>query len=324
MGSALKGPTGFEQYYRQHYGERWPILRACLLAPAHHVGFSDGLLREYYMDAASLEVAMALPLSAAAAGSDHLADETGAGAGAAGSKRGNAVGGGAGGTSRSPDTSAAGGDNDVTRTDPHEATSRASRNAAPSVLDMCAAPGGKSLVLATRLPSGGELIANERSSARRARLHRVLDEHLPGAARNRVTVTGHDARRWGLHEEDAYDAILLDAPCSSERHTLASEKHLAEWSAKRPQRIAADQTAMLQAALTAVRAGGHVLYVTCALTPVENDGVVGKVLRRREGSVTTAPLSLTASEPTEHGVHVLPDAAQGRGPIYAALLRKLE
>jgi 16S rRNA C967 or C1407 C5-methylase (RsmB/RsmF family) len=190
------------------------------------------------------------------------------------------------------------------------------------ILDACAAPGGKTLVLAERLPDGAQLIANERSAARRARLHRVLAEHLDEELRSRIEVTGHDASKWGLYERNAYDAVLLDVPCSSERHVLQSPAHLGRWTPKRPKRLSVQAYAMLAAMIDAVKPGGHVLYVTCALNPMENDAVVAKAFRRRREVIEGMELSSAGGEPTEYGVRVLPDVAGGAGPLYAALLRK--
>ena len=100
------------------------------------------------------------------------------------------------------------------------------------VLDACAAPGGKTLVLASRkadLP-GVALTANELSAERRRRLKAVLTDHLPPDLAARVAVTGFDAAARAGRERDAWEAILLDAPCSSERHVLASPAHMALWS----------------------------------------------------------------------------------------------
>lgn len=191
------------------------------------------------------------------------------------------------------------------------------------VLDLCAAPGGKTLVLAAALGEHGELVANDRSAARRTRLARVLDEHLPSALRARVQVTGHDATRWSLHERDAYDRVLLDAPCSSEAHVLADPRALRQWSPARSRQLARRQYAMLAAALDAVRPGGRILYSTCALAPAENDGVVERLLtdRRRSGRSAVLPAPTPLGEPTTHGRLILPDEG-GLGPIYLALLER--
>jgi 5-methylcytosine rRNA methyltransferase NSUN4 len=216
-----------------------------------------------------------------------------------------------------------------------------------AVLDMCAAPGGKTLVLARRLASEGSaagLVANERSSGRRARLHRVLDDHLPPPAREKVRITGHDATKWGLYERDAYEAVLCDVPCSSERHLIESPEYLRQWSPNRVRSLSAQAVAFLAAAADALAPGGYVLYSTCALTDQENDAVVARVLRRRPGMSSVPPEELPhpeipelasernalpatparapAGATTIYGRHVLPDRDAGAGPLYYALLRK--
>ena len=192
------------------------------------------------------------------------------------------------------------------------------------VLDMCAAPGGKSCVLAASLAEAGELVANDRSASRRARLDRVLRDYLPPPVRKRVRVTGHDASRWGLFEREAYDRVLLDAPCSSERHVLADPRALRQWSPARTKGLARRQYALLAAALDAVKVGGRILYSTCALLPAENDELIERLLgdRKRVGRVRVLPLEAPFGEPTEHGWAMLPDRT-GWGPIGMSLLERL-
>ncbi|MDR1931321.1 MAG: RsmB/NOP family class I SAM-dependent RNA methyltransferase [Spirochaetales bacterium] len=201
------------------------------------------------------------------------------------------------------------------------------------VLDMCAAPGGKTLILASTLGPAGSITANERSASRRARLIRVLDEHLPHELRRRVGVTGHDAARWGLYEQNAYDLVLLDAPCSSERHLLLNPARLESWSPARIAHLARQSYAMLLAALAAAKPGGRVLYSTCALCAGENDEVVARVLKRRPGLARPAAARAVLpegfagthtlrAEQAEFGANILPDTSGGAGPIYFALLKK--
>ncbi len=189
-----------------------------------------------------------------------------------------------------------------------------------TILDMCAAPGGKTLVIALALGGNGNLIANDRSATRRARLHRVLAEYLPGSFLATVKVTGHDDTRWGLYEQDAYDRVLLDAPCSSERHVISSEAHFARWSPSRSRRLASQAYAMLAAAHTTVKPGGIIVYSTCALSPLENDGVIEKLLVKR--SATIERDESLPGERTEYGIQITPDRDGGRGPMYISRLRK--
>ena len=188
------------------------------------------------------------------------------------------------------------------------------------VLDLCAAPGGKCLVLATRIDTDGSIVANEYSSRRRARLHRVLDEHLPEAIRERIRVSAHDGRKWGMFEKGVYDVVVADVPCSSERHVYNSEKHLAEWSPSRPITLARQAGAFLAAAIDACKPGGYVLYCTCALSTDENDGVIERAARRRV--FRPVEPGIASGRPTKYGELVRPDLSGGTGPLFVALLRK--
>lgn len=190
------------------------------------------------------------------------------------------------------------------------------------ILDMCAAPGGKTLVLATRADNL-TITANDRSRDRKARLDKVIEEHLPAEKRLGIETRTGDASLIGLKEPECYDAVLLDAPCSSERHVIQSEKHLAMWSPSRPKRLAIEQFSLLCSALSAVRHGGYILYSTCSLNPAEDEGVIHRLLERRNGQVEEIKTDEERGEAREHGRIILPDTAAGLGPIYYALLRKL-
>lgn len=191
-----------------------------------------------------------------------------------------------------------------------------------SILDMCAAPGGKSLVLARRMGADTTLVANELSSERKNRLIRVLDEFLEPTLRQRVKVTGFDAARWSRFEKGTFGAILLDAPCSSERHVLTSPKHLQEWSPARIRNLAFRQWALLSGAWLVLRPGGYLVYSTCALSPSENDNIVEKLLKKYEDAELLMPESPSGAEVTGYGHHILPDRSGGAGPIFYSLVRK--
>ncbi len=196
-----------------------------------------------------------------------------------------------------------------------------------SVLDMCAAPGGKTLAIALKLKGTGALTANDRSSARRSRLHSVISECLPPDYRSNITVTGHDSSKWGLFEQDKYDAILLDAPCSSERHVITSPEAMAQWSPSRSKRLSIQQFAMLASALRAVKTGGFILYSTCSICPTENQDVVERLFARRPGCVEEMPLpesSEPSSEPLTHGCIVMPDSQDNCGPLFFCLIRRIK
>lgn len=191
------------------------------------------------------------------------------------------------------------------------------------VLDACAAPGGKSLVLAARMGPSVRLLCNELSSDRRRRLGAVLDASLPPGIRARVSVLGADAASLCLRRPGAFDAILLDAPCSSERHVLADPAALAAWTPSRPRALARRQWALLSSAFLMLRAGGYLVYSTCSINPGENDGVAQRLVERHGDELSVERPDIADSEETAFGRMVLPDSAGGAGPIYVFGARKL-
>ena len=195
------------------------------------------------------------------------------------------------------------------------------------ILDMCSAPGGKMLYLLAKMTKEGNypfLLANEYSANRKARLVKN-SQLLPKEAREKLQITHSDASLWGKREPESFQTIILDAPCSSERHLLNNPKLLKEWTPGRSKNLAIRQKALLCSAIDALKEGGVILYITCALTPLENDSVIEKTLKKREGVNLLEWQEgdpLRVGEKTEWGYHILPDRYNGIGPIYYTLLKK--
>lgn len=189
------------------------------------------------------------------------------------------------------------------------------------VLDMCAAPGGKSLVLIESLKEAGEIYLNDLSPERRDRLKKVIQNYVPRDVRERVWITGKDGVQFGLKEANQFDRILLDAPCSGERHILENERAMNEWSIRRSENLAIRQYSLLSSAFLAIKNGGYILYSTCSISPIENDGVVQKLIKKKKSQVQVLPIEVVdCAEKTEYGVQFLPDRC-GFGPIYMSLIR---
>ena len=189
------------------------------------------------------------------------------------------------------------------------------------VLDACAAPGGKTMVLASRSGPRVSIEANELSSERRRRLRDVLDGHLPESVRARIRITGYDAARLCRMRKDWYDAILLDAPCSSERHVINSASALAAWTEARSRQLAIRQWSLLSSCFLMLKPGGCLVYSTCSISTLENDGVVRRLLQKYGERCTV--LEREYGEKTAYGGIVLPDSAEGAGPLYMAHIHKL-
>ena len=193
-----------------------------------------------------------------------------------------------------------------------------------SVLDLCAAPGGKALILLEALQGRGQLVANELSSDRRRRLKEVIETHVPESLRAGVKVTGFDGNRFGIQKKDCFDRVLLDAPCSSERHLLDADPEVKDWKESRTRGLAHRQYSLICSALLALKPGGILVYSTCSISPLENDGVVERLLRQKEGQLEL-DLSLPDREfweRTRFGLQIFPDRGGGAGPIYISRLVK--
>jgi 16S rRNA (cytosine1407-C5)-methyltransferase len=174
------------------------------------------------------------------------------------------------------------------------------------------------------MQAGLRLIANELSGERRRRLSGILDKHLPPHMRACVTVSGFDAAAQGgrKSERNRFDAILLDAPCSSEAHVIRDPAALASWTPSRPRFLAGRQWALLSSAFLMLAPGGSLVYATCALSPEENDAVAGRLVKKYGREITIDEPDFSEGEKTILGRIILPDNSGGMGPMYVARFRK--
>jgi 16S rRNA (cytosine1407-C5)-methyltransferase len=192
------------------------------------------------------------------------------------------------------------------------------------MLDACAAPGGKSLVIASVMGPELRLLSNELSRERRRRLTKVLDEHLDVEVRSRVIVSGFDAAAQGgkRGEWGRFGGILLDAPCSSERHVIQNKGALEKWTPARPRFLAKRQWALLSASFRLLQRGGSLVYVTCALSPEENDGVAARLWEKYGDALMQDEVDFREGEKTQFGRILLPDRTEGMGPLYVTRFKK--
>ena len=142
------------------------------------------------------------------------------------------------------------------------------------VLDLCAAPGGKSTELASKLKGRGMLVSNDISYSRARALLKNLE--LAGAANICVTSEGPE-KLAGVWPE-FFDKILVDAPCSGEGMFRRDEDMVKDWNEKGPEYYVPIQRQILSQAAAMLRPGGYMLYSTCTFSVEEDEENVAYVL----------------------------------------------
>lgn len=135
------------------------------------------------------------------------------------------------------------------------------------VLDMCAAPGGKTTAMIDALPDGVTVVANEVNGKRRV----ILEENLAKWGYPGVIVTGSVSSDFAKLGE-TFDLVAVDAPCSGEGMMRKEEEAVRQWSPRLVEDCAALQREILREAVAALRPGGVLIYSTCTFNVHENEG----------------------------------------------------
>lgn len=144
------------------------------------------------------------------------------------------------------------------------------------VLDLCAAPGGKSTQIAAALKGEGLLICNEIHPQRA----RILSENIERMGIGNALVTNESPRTLADTFSEYFDKILVDAPCSGEGMFRKNEEAVAEWSTENVAVCAKRQDEILDCAAKMLRPGGRLVYSTCTFAPEENEGSISRFLKR--------------------------------------------
>lgn len=160
------------------------------------------------------------------------------------------------------------------------------------VLDLCAAPGGKTAQIALALGSRGTVLANDFAMDRIAALQGNLDRL--GVVN--VTTTRYDGGNYPA-AAGPFDRVLVDAPCSSEGTLRRNSGLVAKLGAERSTRMAGRQRALLRKAVQLCRPGGRIVYSTCTFAPEENELVVAAILAEQDGWLRLLPAPVWADLP---------------------------
>jgi 16S rRNA (cytosine967-C5)-methyltransferase len=185
------------------------------------------------------------------------------------------------------------------------------------VLDMCAAPGGKTALIAFQAGTSGMVTAVDSGAAR----IRTLKENMKRLRLDNVRVFQMDVRKFNSEPEE-FDAVLVDAPCSASgilrRHPDAKFLHSKE-DLVRHRRL---QTGLLSHAADLVKRGGKVVYAVCSIHEEENEEVVTSLLSAKDMEPDALPDALKPFEAGAGMARILP--AEHHDGFFIACLRKPE
>lgn len=191
------------------------------------------------------------------------------------------------------------------------------KHTSPLVLDLCAAPGGKSTLLSTFLfNKNGFVVANEVIQGRVASLREnILKWGLPN-----VWVTHRDASFWGSKKE-VFDCILIDAPCSGEGMFRKDPQSRREWKEESPAFCSARQKRIVEEALPALNNNGYLIYSTCTFNSLENGEIVSFLESKGLEPIEITIDPLWGVTPHEKGYAFWPHKVKGEG-FFIAVFKK--
>lgn len=188
------------------------------------------------------------------------------------------------------------------------------------VLDLCAAPGGKSTQIASALRGDGLLISNEIMGNRA----KILSENIERMGIANCLVISEDPENLAPRFPEFFDRIMVDAPCSGEGMFRKNEDAITEWSIENVRICASRQDSILDCAAAMLSPGGRMVFSTCTFAPEENEGSILRFLSRHKDfhlcHVDKYDGMCDGIKPgTEDAIRLWPHRVKGEGHFTAVL-----
>ena len=188
------------------------------------------------------------------------------------------------------------------------------------VLDLCAAPGGKSTQIAGHMEGRGFLLCNEFNPKRA----RILSRNIERMGIANALVTNEHPQRLAQRFAGCFDRVLIDAPCSGEGMFRKEEAAITDWSPETVEMCARRQAEILASGAAMVRPGGRLVYSTCTFAPAENEEAIAQFLEQHPDFVPEV-LSAPWFAAGENGsFRMWPHKLLGEGHFAAVLRRRGE
>ena len=187
------------------------------------------------------------------------------------------------------------------------------------ILDMCAAPGGKTCSAAVRLSHEGLMIANDIVSLRA----KILSENVERFGLENTIVTNCDPVLFAKVLPGFFDKIILDAPCSGEGMFRKTDAAIETWSMDKVKECAYIQRNLIDAAMASLKPGGQLIYSTCTYNKMENEDQLDYILENYDCSLIPLKKShgMTGGFGYDEAVRLFPHKYEGEGH-FIALIQK--
>ena len=188
------------------------------------------------------------------------------------------------------------------------------------VLDMCAAPGGKTIQTSLKMKNEGVIISNDLSYNRAL----ILSANIERMGRKNVIVTSNDLKHINGYE-GMFSKIILDAPCSGSGMFRKDEKMIQDWSIEKVYHQAQIQKDLIELAYKFLMPGGILVYSTCSYSKEENFAVINYLLSKHKDMKIILLNSLREYSLTDicEGITLAPSTYCGEGNIFVSL-KKME
>ena len=194
-------------------------------------------------------------------------------------------------------------------------------NAKPGerVLDLCAAPGGKTIQTALKMQNKGLIIANDLSKSRA----NILLSNIERMGISNTVITSLDFKNHYQKFENYFDKIILDAPCSGSGMFRKSEEMKSDWTYEKVLKNAAIQKELILMCYSMLKEGGTLVYSTCSYSYEEDEEIIEHLLKNSDAKLINIPSFKGEFRSIKYPetVHLFPHLFEGEGH-YIALIKK--
>ena len=191
-------------------------------------------------------------------------------------------------------------------------------NEKDTVLDLCAAPGGKTIGASLLMHNKGLIISNDLARDRCF----ILQENIQRMGRGNVVITNNDFSLIYQHYQNYFTKIILDAPCSGSGMFRKEGKMVDDWSLNKVFKYAMTQSSLIDIAYEMLAPGGTLVYSTCSYSYEEDEMVIKHLLERTDAVIESIPMNNHYYQSKDKlGIHLFPSLFSGEGH-YICLIKK--